>query len=80
MAKARKKRATKAVKREAAALKHIADKAAHDMKKMADQCKADIKGMQRWVCEAPVRTGCGGGARGGHVLGDRSSTRAVRYR
>jgi hypothetical protein len=38
------------------------------------------KGMQRWVCEAPVRTGCGGGARGGHVLGDRSKNRAIRLR
>lgn len=24
--------------------------------------------MKRWTCEAPVRTGCGGGAKGGHVL------------
>jgi hypothetical protein len=25
------------------------------------------KALKRWTCEAPVRTGCGGGARGGHV-------------
>jgi hypothetical protein len=36
--------------------------------------------MKRWVCEAPVRTGCGGGASGGHVLGDLSSNTARRLR
>jgi hypothetical protein len=38
------------------------------------------RGMKTWVCEAPVRTGCGGGARGGHVLGDLSKNTARRLR
>lgn len=42
--------------------------------------RAKKASLKRWVCEAPVRTGCGGGARGGHVLGDFSKNRAVRIR
>jgi len=33
-----------------------------------------------WVCAGPKRTGCGGGARGGHVLGSGRLYRAERVR
>lgn len=39
-----------------------------------------VKVMKTWVCSGPVRTGCGGGKTGGHVLGNLTDHRAVRIR
>jgi hypothetical protein len=36
--------------------------------------------MQTWVCTGLRRTGCGGGKKGGHVLGDLQDHRALRMR
>lgn len=76
--KASKKKATKKVAKKTSSKKKVSKKKA--TKKPADQRivtaddviggKAARKGKgAMWVCAGPTRTGCGGGKKGGHVVG-----------
>jgi len=77
--KSSKKRAKKAAPKRRKARKSKAHKHSHAKKRTTKRAHKHVtaksilkaaKGPKVWVCVGRVRTGCGGGKRGGHVVGN----------